>query len=504
MSGFAVMLGAPEDRALETMMVRMAHRGPFTSGVFRGDGVVMAQNYLRADGATADAQVPVRSQANPRLVICYDGQMGNWPEKAREHGVPDGPFREERLLLTLYEKYGPDLLDHLDDAIFALAIWDGEKLFAARDLLGIKTLFTGRKGDSLYLASELKAVHEVADEVQEFPNGCLMDETGQVTRFAELPETPPEFTGSSVDVMAESIRSIIERSFSNRIDFGTPTGGLLSGGLDSSVVCYVASQANRARFGPQARLKTFAVGLGETGDVISAREVARHIDSDHHELLVDLDQVLEVLPEVVYYLESFDPSLVRSAASNYLVSRLTRDEGIETLLSGEGGDEVFCGYKYLEQYPHEEMFARQMECLAYLHNNASLRLDRMNLCHSVKVVAPLISGELLGYAMTIPPEYKQRPQNGGRIEKWIFRKAYENALPESVVWRPKAEFSQGSGSAAALAAHFESTIPDEDLREVQVTYPIIRSKEELHYFQLFREHFGTDHAVQTVGQWVSL
>jgi len=128
----------------------------------------------------------------------------------------------------------------------------------------------------------------------------------------------------------------------------------------------------------------------------------------------------------------------------------------------------------------------------------------MNLCHSVRVVTPLISGELLKYAMRIPGEYKQKPEGDQKIEKWIFRKAYENVLPQEIVWRLKQEFSQGSGSANVLPAYFEAMIQDEELKKVQSSYPIVRSKEELYYFKIFIEHFGTGKAVETVGQWIRL
>jgi asparagine synthase (glutamine-hydrolysing) len=128
----------------------------------------------------------------------------------------------------------------------------------------------------------------------------------------------------------------------------------------------------------------------------------------------------------------------------------------------------------------------------------------MNQCNGVKVVAPLISGELLNYSMGLPPEFKQKPDNGERIEKWIFRKAFENDLPNEVVWRLKQEFSQGSGSADVLPSHFDRIISDEELHKTQERFPKIRSKEELHYFRIFTENFGYGKAVETVGQWVCL
>ncbi|MBW2643352.1 MAG: asparagine synthetase B, partial [Deltaproteobacteria bacterium] len=149
--------------------------------------------------------------------------------------MPDGPFREERLLLELYQNHGQSMFSHLNDAIFAFVISDGENLFAARDLLGIKTLFYGWKNTRLYFASELKSLVEITDDVYEFPPGHYMDGSGTLTRFAELPQSPPAILEDDLDEITATIRDIIQRSFHNRIDFNVPTGSLLSGGIDSSV-----------------------------------------------------------------------------------------------------------------------------------------------------------------------------------------------------------------------------------------------------------------------------
>ena len=512
MSGFAVVYNQQNHLELEQMFKRIGHRGPYLSGQFEGKRILMAQNYLEGDISgepdivleAGKIKVPAFNPRYPELRICYDGQMGNWEERAKPSGEADGPFREERLLLHLYRQYGSRMFEHLDDAIFAFVISDGENLFASRDLLGIKTLFYGRKNGTLYLSSELKSLTEITDDFYEFPPGHYMDKEGHLKRFAELPQSQPEILKSDLDEIIATIKDIIQRSFNNRIDFKVPTGSLLSGGIDSSVIAWMASKAYREKFGNEEKLKTFALGVGESEDIKCARLMADHINSDHHELIVDLDRILEVLPDVIYYLESFDPSLVRGSVSNYLISRYAKEKGIEVLLSGEGGDEVFCGYLYLKDYPTEELFARQMQCIGFLHNNASLRLDRMNLCNSLRVVAPLISGELLNYAMAIPSEYKQKPDGDQKIEKWIFKKAYENLLPKEIVWRLKQEFSQGSGSADVLPAYFEETVNDDELIKVQNNYPMVRSKEELYYFKIFTKYFGSKRAVETVGQWISL
>lgn len=501
MSGFAVGVGAPSQQHVVDMLARMKHRGPFRSGVARRGRCLLAQNYLRADlSSPSDAAVPVVSE-DGATTVCYDGQIANWRERSAELGVPSGAFQDERLLLALYQRHGAGLFEQLDDAIFAFALTDGDHLLVARDLLGIKTLFYGREGDTLYFASELKALTPLLRDIREFPPGHYMDAGGALVPFASLPTTAPAVRAGAVDTFCRELREIIQRKVAAAVDFRRPTAGLLSGGMDSSVINALAAGILREREGPEARLTTYAIGLGESSDIRSARLMAAHLGTSHHELLVELPEVVEALPEVIYHLESFDPSLVRSAVANYLISKRAGQDGVEILLSGEGGDEIFCGYQYLKEYPLDELVARQVECLRYLHNNAALRLDRMNACHSIRVVAPLISGELLAYAMSLPPQCKQRPDGDTRIEKWIFRKAYESLLPAQITGRLKQEFSQGSGAAGELPQYFEERVTDHDFRRLQQKYPLVRSKEEAHYLQLFVEHFGDGPVLETVGQW---
>jgi len=507
MSGLIVGFGRSDSLKIEEMFAKIRYRGPYLSGISTNNRAIMAQNYLRADCSDAHPEndrVPVTNPGNKNSAICYDGQMGNLNNLCDTHGTLNGPFKEERLILHLFQKYGRKMFQYLDDAIFAFVISDGKNLFAARDLLGIKTLFYGYKDGTLYLTTELKSLITLADEVYEFPPGHYMDSNGNLTCFAELPKASPEELHTNLDQMLEDIRNIIQKSLRSRVDLSVPTAGLLSGGMDSSVINTLAVDLYKEKFGNGARLKTFALGVGESEDIKSARLLAEHINSDHYELIVDLNEILKVLPEVIYYLESFDPSLVRSSVSNYLISKYASDQGIELLLSGEGGDEIFCGYIYLKEFPVEELFGRQMECLGFLHNNASLRLDRMNHCNSVRVVAPLISGELFRYVLAVPSEYKQKPDGDQKIEKWIFRKAFERYLPDAITWRVKQEFSQGSGSADILPLYFEETVNDEALRAAQADYPMIRSKEELYYFQIFTKHFGSGRVIDTVGQWIRL
>ena len=506
MSGFVVAVGADNTNDVHRMFEKIVHRGPFVSGLSVNGQTTMAQNYLEADlnDPVTQNSIPYSSGDNNTLKVCYDGQMGNWKERASERSLEDGPFREERLLLELYEQFGDTMAEHLDDAIFSFVISDGRDIYAARDVFGIKTLFYGWKDSNLIFASELKSLTEITDDVYEFPAGHFMKGNGKLIQFAELPKDPPDVFESDLDNIVKTLRGLILQSVRNRIDFKRHTACLLSGGMDSSVISYLANELWKNQVGNDGKLKTFALGVGESSDIKSARIMADHIGTDHIEVIVSLQDILDALPEVIYYLESFDPSLVRSSVSNYLISKRAKEYGVRVLLSGEGGDEIFCGYNHLKSLPPDRLFQGQMECLGYLHNNASLRLDRMNHCNSIRVVAPLVSGELFRYILSVPPEYKVRTVGDEKIEKWIFRKAYEPFLPKTITWRLKQEFSQGSGSAAVLPDYFESLVSDEDLAKTKAEYPFIRSKEEHWYFTLFRRHYPSDQAIATVGQWVSL
>ena len=261
MSGFVVACGEPRLEDLERMFEKIGHRGPYISGIWNKKRVMMAQNYLRADIGGHHVQlgqVPVGNAGDGNLRICYDGQIGKRPQS----GLQGGPFEEERLLLHLYERHGSSMVQYLDDAVLAFVISNGEEIFAARDLLGIKTLFCGWKDNTLYLASELKSLVEVTDDIHEFPPGHCMSEKGRLMRYAELPKTPPVPHEGDAYSLASKVKDIVIRSFTNRVNLDVPTGSLLSGGIDSSVIAAVATRFADERFHGKAPLKTFAIGVG--------------------------------------------------------------------------------------------------------------------------------------------------------------------------------------------------------------------------------------------------
>jgi len=505
MSGIVAGYGNPKLTDIEKMQKIAKHRGKYNSGIFQKEKAILAQSYFEADkGEETDWEIPVFIPEDTDTRICYDGQIGNHNILAEQFGIFDGPYREERLLISLYKKYQNRILEYLKDAIFAFVISDGERLLAARDGLGIKTLFYGysKNKETIYFSTELKSLLVVTKDVYEFPPGYSMDHTGQLKRFTQLPiMTTGNLEEQKAKNIANHLAKIVRRNIQHRLDLTYHTGCLLSGGLDSSIIATLFNQYNQEINGPESHIKTFALGVAENGDLKYARVMSEFLKSEHYELKIKLEDIIKVLPKVVYHLESFDPSLVRSSASNYLIAQYAGQQGIQVLLSGEGGDELFCGYDHFKDTCDQAIFKEQKECLKALHNNAALRLDRMNACHSIKVIAPFISEELLNFAMEIPINYKIKQTENEQIEKWILRKAFENDLPEEIAWRTKQEFSKGSGSANFLNKYFNETVSDKEFNEGKKMSSLIRNKEEYYYYKLFVDYFGEGKAVQTVGQW---
>ncbi|MCX5677170.1 MAG: asparagine synthase-related protein [Planctomycetota bacterium] len=360
---------------------------------------------------------------------------------------------------------------------FAQAKVLSDRLHLCRDTLGVSPLYYGRTGDgALAFASEVKALLEVTRDVAEIPPGHQFD--GVHSDLCATLQPQPPLTDSA-EVIAVELRRRIEASVRRSIR-SSATGAWLSGGLDSSTMAALARPH-------VSQLYTFAAGLPGAPDLEYAREVARHIQSEHHEVVVTVNQMLDVLPKVIYHLESFDALLVRSSITNYLVARLAA-EHVPEVLSGEGGDELFAGYEYLKSLPQGQLADELLDITKRLHNTALQRVDRSAAAHGLVAHVCFLDPDVVEYAIRIPVALKLRDG----VEKWILRRAMDGALPERVLARPKAKFWEGAGVGDLLARHADETVSDKDFVQERCLRNgwTVNSKEELMYYRIFREHFG--------------
>ncbi len=356
-----------------------------------------------------------------------------------------------------------------------------------RDELGVAPLYLG-KDDSgnICFASEVKALQEIAEDISEIPPGHSFDGNNFKSYFKLETGNAQE---DNPDQIALQLRNLLDRAVSDCIS-SEAIGSWLSGGLDSSTICALAARH-------VSKLKTFATGLKGAPDLKFARETADFIKSDHHEIVVTVEDMIRILPDVIYHLESFDALLVRSSVTNYLVAKLA-SEYVSEVFSGEGGDELFAGYDYLKSIPSAHLDAELIKITGNLHNTALQRVDRSASAHGTRAHVVFANPDVVRYALTIPVKYKIYNNQ----EKWILRRAMSGLLPESILQRPKAKFWEGAGVENLLSKHASEMITDSDFRlERNISDRIIiNTKEELFYYRIFKDHFGSDKILRWMGR----
>jgi asparagine synthase (glutamine-hydrolysing) len=429
-----------------------------------------------------EVQAPF-AQGAEAVAVALDGEVHNWADLA------DGAGSPAEALQKAYLSEGPRFVARMDGP-FALAIAGPRGLFLARDLVGKSPLYYGISRHAVCFASEVKALLGWADHISEFPPGHVHDPALGLASFASLEQ--PAMLDYPPEAIAPRLREHLTASVRKRMRQGE-VGTWLSGGLDSATMTALARQQ-------VPNLRTFSVGMQGAPDLQHARAVADYLETEHFERVVTVDEMLSVLPEVIYSLESFDALLVRSSIMNYLVGRLAA-EHVPAVLSGEGGDELFAGYSYLKYLHPDDLPEELVDITKRLHNTALQRVDRCSAAHGLVARTGFLDRDVLDFAMRIPPGMKIR-ENGASVEKWILRVAMDGLLPEEILWRPKSKFWEGAGVGELLAAHADQAIPDtEFLRERRLPNGAsLNTKEELFYFRIFREQFGDMFDVGLVGR----
>jgi asparagine synthase (glutamine-hydrolysing) len=361
-------------------------------------------------------------------------------------------------------------------ARFAQAQGNPHGFILKRDPIGAAPLYYGwTETGEFCFASEVKALLLATTDIHELPPGYQYDGNTFEPYYSLKTRTP---VSENAEQIITNLRKKLEQAVEKSVAHGC-NGSWLSGGLDSSVIAAIA----RPRL---KKLYTFAAGLPGAPDLDNARIMAEHIKSEHYEIVVQLDEILGILPEVIYYLESFDALLVRSSILNFLVARFASTY-VQDVFSGEGGDELFAGYEYLKDIPLENLPDELVDIIGRLHNTALQRVDRSASAHSTVPHVCFLDPDVVDYALQIPAEYKLHQG----VEKWILRQAVADLLPFDILNRRKAKFWEGGGFLDLLTEYAEQHISDEDFtRERDLDDGSkINSKEELYYYRIFIGYF---------------
>lgn len=307
---------------------------------------------------------------------------------------------------------------------------------------------------------------------------------------------------------SEEIRQALRDAVKRQMMSDVPYGVLLSGGLDSSVISAITERyaENRIEDDGQSkawwpRLHSFAVGLKGAPDLSKARMVAEHIGTVHHEINYTIQEGLDAIRDVIYFIETYDVTTVRASTPMYLLARVIKSMGIKMVLSGEGADEIFGGYLYFHKAPSAEAFHEEtVRKLGKLHQYDCLRANKSLSAWGVEGRVPFLDKEFMDVAMRTNPEAKMCP--GTKMEKRIVREAFADMLPEEVAWRQKEQFSDGVGYSwiDTLKKITSEAVTDEQMEHAAERFPINTPlcKEEYYYRSIFEEHFPSESAARSV------
>ena len=492
------------------MSQKIRHRGPDWSGIYNGGSAILSHERLSIVDPESGKQ-PLFSP-DMKQILAVNGEIYNHQDIRRQYAekyqFQTGSDCE--VILALYREKGIDFLEDLS-GIFAFALYDAEKdeFLIARDPIGVIPLYIGYDNDGkVYVASEMKALEGNCDRYEVFlPGHYYSSREGKMTRYYKrdwMEYDAVKDNGASVQDIHDALEAAVKRQLMSDV----PYGGLLSGGLDSSVISAIAEKFSEHRIEDDSatkawwpRLHSFAVGLKGAPDLAKAKMVADHIGTVHHEINYTIQEGLDAIRDVIYFIETYDVTTVRASTPMYLLARVIKSMGIKMVLSGEGADEVFGGYLYFHKAPNAKAFHEEtVRKLSKLYLYDCLRANKSLSAWGVEGRVPFLDKEFLDVAMRTNPEAKMCP--GKTIEKKIVREAFADMLPEAVAWRQKEQFSDGVGYSwiDTLKQITADQVSDEQMAHAAERFPINppRNKEEYYYRSIFAEHFPSDSAAKTV------
>ncbi len=492
------------------MSQKIRHRGPDWSGIYVGGSAILAHERLSIVDPESGGQ-PLFSTA-AKHVLAVNGEIYNHQE-IRRRFAGDYEFRTKsdcEVILALYHKYGVDFLEQLN-GIFAFVLYDEDRdeFLIARDPIGVIPLYIGYDADgTVYVASELKALEGQCERYEPFLPGHYYwsKDPGMKCYYKRdwMDYDAVKDNGASVSAVHDALEDAVKRQLMSDVPYGV----LLSGGLDSSVISAIAEKYSEMRIEDDSRTKaywprlhSFAVGLKGAPDLAKAKLVADYIGTVHHEINYTVQEGLDAIRDVIYFIETYDVTTVRASTPMYLLARVIKSMGIKMVLSGEGADEIFGGYLYFHKAPDARAFHEEtVRKIGKLHLYDCLRANKSLSAWGVEGRVPFLDKEFIDVAMRTNPSAKMCP--GDTIEKRIVREAFADMLPEAVVWRQKEQFSDGVGYSwiDTLKAMTESAVSDEQMAHAAERFPINtpRNKEEYYYRSIFAEHFPSDSAARSV------
>jgi len=497
--------------AMKTLVPRGPEGGAYTEISNVG---IIAFTRLAINGLTDSGMQPMQRE---KVTWVVNGEIYNWKalNETYELGCTTGSDCEVvGAMYKLFKDRLPEMF-RLFDGVFSCIIVDEEldEIIVARDPYGVRPLYKGVKmfrdentqniWEQLYFGSELKtilndtviATHFEPGRVEVYDLSTRALKSTVKYHSLSLAKIP---VFSQVDAAASAVRYALEDAVKKRMMTERPCAALLSGGLDSSLIASLVSIELRLAGAPP--LKTFSIGMAGSSDLIHAKYVADWIGSDHTEIIMTEDEFFSAVPDVIRDIESYDTTTVRASVGNWLVAQqVAKRSDCKVLFNGDGADEVFGSYLYLNNAPSAADYEKEVvRLLDDIHTFDVLRSDRSISSHGLEPRTPFLDKGFVQTVMSIPLEYR-RPVRGVRVEKWLLRKAFDDGvtLPPQVLWRRKEAFSDGvsgENSWYEIAQEKATAIVPSNWEKIHYVENIPRTPEMFYYRSIFSELYGDSRA----------
>jgi asparagine synthase (glutamine-hydrolysing) len=473
----------------------LKNRGPDSGNIIFEKGVRMLFRRLAIMDVNSTANQPFVNQKSK--LIC-NGEIYNYKKLCETYSIQCKTNSDCEVIIHLADKIGfPETVLELD-GVFATVYYTKTRVYFARDYVGVRPLFYGKTNTGgVAFGSTAMSLQNFCSEIVELEPGWGYYDTQtrilyhEPYKYESLKDKKTSILGfnnivKQTEILNEHINTVLTNSVRKRLMGDRPMGCLLSGGLDSSLIVSILCRL----IGPE-NVKTFSIGIEGSEDLKNARKVAEFLGTTHTEVNFTPDEGFSYLEDVIRDLETYDITTIRASIPMWMLSKYVKENtDIKILLSGEGADELFCGYLYFHYAPTPEDLSKESARLVEnLHKYDVLRADRSVSSHGLELRVPFLDKELVKLMLSLKGEMKM-PLEG--IEKYLLRNSFkENYLPESVLWRRKDGMSDGvSGSKKRwyeeIQERIEPMVSEEVYREVKDLFP---SKEALYYKKIYDNIF---------------
>lgn len=480
---------------------KISHRGPDNTHKLKVNEWNLIFHRLAINDLSENGDQPMQKDG---IILLCNGEIYNCKELINKYNFKMNSHSDCEVIIDLYRSFGIERCCQLLDGYFAFCLVDGNKVYLARDFVGVRPLFYSTNPYSF--ASEAKALNR---NIFPFPPGCYMEFGKQPVRYKQY-----KFN-AKVNYNTQIIEKLFDSAVKKRTMSDREIGAFLSGGLDSSaVVAYLVKYLKE--------FTCFTVAVeddSDNDDIRHAKMLIEYLNKKHnanikHQIVhFTFEEIFKVIPKLIYTLESYDTTTIRASVCQYLLSKwISENTNIRVIYSGEGSDEILCGYKMFRGAPNpEELQIESEKLVRELHLYDCLRTDRTTAAFGLEVRCPFLDNEFVDYIMNIDPKYKMYSPE--KMEKWIFRKAVEDSMPYDVCWRPKEAFSDSVSGKVTLRGFLQEKInnlvTDQDYQEFKnysLDYPHFndgnkhykmyemkknppKTKEEYYYRMLFNKYY---------------